>query len=237
MTLKTLIVDDEPSGRKVLQEYAADVPFLQLAGTAENPMKAQAVMNREGIDLLFLDIQMPKMNGLDFLKSLPHPPLVVLSTAFPQYALQGFEMDVVDYLLKPVSFERFCKACKKALEMFNARRPTAPPSGKDYIFVKHNTAYEKVRVSDIVYVEALENFVRIRTGTQQFVVWLTLKQVEEALPHGQFVKTHRSFLVSLDKIERFTSNAVIADGHRIPVSRSLRAEVEKKVLGPHLLKR
>ncbi len=238
--MNTLIVDDEPSGRKVLEEYLADVPFLTHVGSAENPVKAAALMAKANVQLLLLDIQMPKMNGLDFLKTLTRPPLVLLTTAFPQYALQGYELDIVDYLLKPVSFERFLKACLKAQELFAYRQQatTGTAALHDHFFVKHNGGYEKVRFSEVVYIEALENFVRIHTtGRGQLVAWLQLKQVEEVLPADQFIRVHRSYLVSMARIERLEGGEIVAGGRRIPVSKAMKTEVNNRILGPHLIRR
>lgn len=240
MKLKCIIVEDEPAGRKILQEFIEEIDFLELTGNAENPLKAISLLNNNPIDLIFLDIQMPKINGINFLKSLYHPPMVIFTTAFSKYALQGFELDIVDYLLKPISMERFLKACHKAKEFYELRQNSgkSPENEINFFFVKCNNIYEKIQYEDVLFVEALENFVSIQTKKKKFITWLTLKNLLESLPQDQFIKIHRSYIISLSKIESIEGNEVkIAGGYSLPISRTNRDGLLKTILNKRLLKR
>lgn len=235
MRIRCIIVDDEPSGRKIIEEYISEVPFLELAGKAENPVKAFDLMQKQPVDLIFLDIQMPKLNGIEFLKSLRIAPQVILTTAFPGYALQGFDLDVADYLLKPVSFERFLKAVNKVRDAFNSPNPVKQHA--DYFFVKCNSMYEKVYYNELLYVKAASNYVLLHTKNKRIITYLTFRGIEEMLPADGFIKVHKSFIVSLSKIETINGEEIRVDKYTIPVSRRMKEEVLEKVLGTSLLKR
>jgi DNA-binding LytR/AlgR family response regulator len=240
MTLTCLIIDDEPLARKGLKEYIQEVDFLQLAGEFEDPLKAAPVLLQQKTDLLFLDIQMPKLTGLDFLKTLAHPPLVILTTAYPQYALDGFELNVVDYLLKPFSFERFWKAIVKAQSLASAQSRislTETLAGPTYFFIKHENKLLKIKHIDILFVEALQNYVAIHVKDKKYLAYLTLQSVEEYLPAEQFLKIHKSYLVAFDKIDGIEGNNVRIAGYNLPVSRNLKDEVMEKLLKGKFLKR
>lgn len=235
MKLSSLIIDDEPSGRKVLEEYISETAFLTLAGKAENPLKALALMEKCRIDLIFLDIQMPKINGIDFLRGLKNPPLVIVSTAFSEYALQGFELDVIDYLVKPVPLDRFLKACHKAKEMFELRNNSAGLT--DYFFVKYNGKFEKITHKELLYVEAANNYVLLQTRDRQLITYLTLKNIEDTLPPAQFIKIHKSFIVSVDAITSLNGEELRVGKYTLPISRSLKDEVISRIVSRSLLKR
>lgn len=235
MKLNCIIVDDEPSGRKVIEEYIAETTFLELTGKAENPVKALELLQKKAVDLIFLDIQMPKINGIDFLKTLKNPPMVILTTAFPEYALQGFELDVVDYLLKPVSLERFLKASNKAREFFEVKNKNAQPA--EYFFVKCNNKFEKVFYDDLLYAEAANNYVLLQTKDKRLITYLTFKGIEETLPAELFIKVHKSFIVSLSKIENLDGEEITIGKHTIPISRSMKEEVLERVVSQRLVKR
>ncbi|WP_343703034.1 LytTR family DNA-binding domain-containing protein [Chitinophaga sp.] len=233
MTIRCLIVDDEPVARKGLREYIADIPFLELAGECDSPVKALATLQTQPIDLLLLDIQMPRMTGLELLRSLPQPPLVIFTTAHPDYAVESFELNVLDYLLKPVSFERFMKAVMKA----RAYLDTQQKKDADYFFIKCDNRLEKINYEDILFVEALQNYVAIHTAARKFTTYLTFKGVEEYLPAERFVKVHKSFIVAIDKISSIDGNELVIGRHHIPVSRNLKDEVMEKILNKRYLKR
>ena len=165
MNLQCIIVDDEPSARKLLEEYIEDVDFLELVGKAENPLKANAILNTQQVDLMFLDVDMPKMSGIEFLRSIPSLPLAIMTTAYTEYAIQGFELDVLDYLVKPISFERFLKACNKAREYFtsSSTSATGTTAQADFFFVKCDGKIEKVFHEELIYVEAMLNYVVLHT--------------------------------------------------------------------------
>jgi DNA-binding LytR/AlgR family response regulator len=238
--IRCLIIDDEPLARKGLKEYIQEVDFLQLTGEFDNPLKATDALSKQPVDLIFLDIQMPKITGTDFMRSLQYPPLVIFTTAYPDYALDGFELNAVDYLLKPFSFDRFLKAAMKAkllLEKANAPAEPVMEKGDDHFFIKADNKLVKVRFAEILFAEALQNYVAIHTPTKKYISYLTFKSLAESLPSEQFVQTHKSFIVSLSRIESIEGNEIIIGQHHIPISRNLKDEVMSKVLGNKFLKR
>lgn len=232
--LRCIIVDDEPIARKVLQEFIEQVPFLQAAGQFENPLKAGAFLKSNPVDLMLLDIEMPKLSGLDFLKSLAVQPMVILSTAFPQYALEGYELDIIDYLLKPVAFSRFLKAVQKAREYAELKDAAAPAGSHPWIFVRSEKRIEKIELSSIQYIESLGNYVNIYTENKKLIVYLTLKGLEAQLPPTGFIRIHQSFLVATAKIEAIEDNMVLMKGKTLPISRhyrdSLMQLIEQRML-------
>lgn len=230
MNLRCLVVDDEPLARKGLKEYISDVSFLELAGECDSAVKAADVLHNEQVDILFLDIQMPRMTGLELLRTLPQRPLVILTTAYANYAVESFELDVFDYLLKPVSFERFLKAVNKA-------KTTLKKETAEYFFIKCDNKLEKIALAEVLFAEALQNYVAIHTPARKYITYLTFKGVEEYLPADRFLKVHKSFIVGLDKIESIEGNEVIIAGHHIPISRNLKDEVMEKILHNRFLKR
>lgn len=240
MQLNCLIIDDEPLARKGLKEYIDDVDFLTLYGEFDSPLKAVDQLRTGEVQLIFLDIQMPKITGLQFFKSLQQAPPVIFTTAYPQYALDGFELNALDYLVKPISFDRFLKAALKAKEYYELRNqdkkeePTATP---DYLFVKVDGKVVKVLYDDILFVEAVQNYVTIQTRDKKLLTYLTFHSIEEFLPTTQFLKTHKSYLVSLSKIESIDGNTLQIGKHVIPISRSLKDEVMAKVMNDRFLKR
>lgn len=241
MKINCIIIDDEPLARKGLKEYIADVEFLQLLGEFENPLKATTILMEQPIQLILLDIQMPKISGLDFLKSLQAPPLTILTTAHPQYALQGYELNVVDYLLKPFSFERFLKAVMKAkAHLETTQKPAGTlqnTSDSNYFFIKADNKLVKLLHEDVLFAEALQNYVAIYTKEKKYIAYLTIKSVEEQLPATQFIKVHKSYLVAANKVESIEGNEIKIGLHRIPISRNTKEEVLEKILQNRLLKR
>src|SRR6185503_14951353 len=198
MKINCIIIDDEPLARKGLKEYIADVDFLQLTGEFDNPVKAMDLLAKEEPDssrvqLLFLDIQMPKITGLDFFKALKHAPPVIFTTAFPQFALEGFELNALDYLVKPISFERFLKAAMRAKEFYEVRQKniaetSQSPEAAGYFFIKADNKLVKLFYDEILFVEALQNYVVIQTSEKKYITYLTFRSVEEYLPAGKFLK-------------------------------------------------
>ena|SRR5215211_6133295 len=240
MNISCIIIDDEPLARKGLREYIADVDFLQLIGEFDNALQAAGMMGEGKVQLLFLDIQMPKITGLQFFKTLQQPPPVIFTTAYPQYALDGFNLNALDYLVKPISFDRFLQAALKAKEYFelrasNQRLPTE--TKQDHFFIKSDGKLVKLCFTDIVLVEAVQNYVNIYTTTKKYITYLTFKSVEEYLPADDFIKTHKSYIVPLQKIESIEGNEIKIGEHRVPISRNLKDEVMEKLLGNRFLKR
>jgi DNA-binding LytR/AlgR family response regulator len=240
MTIRCVIIDDEPLARKGLKEYIQDVDFLQLAGEFDNPLKAADLLMHEKTDLLFLDIQMPKMTGMEFLKTLSHPPMVIFTTAYPQYAVEGFELNAIDYLLKPFSFERFWKAVLKArMILESADKPVAPPTNAepDYFFIKSDSKLVKIFYDEILYIEALQNYVAVHTTTKKYITYLTFRSIEAHLPASRFIRTHKSYIVSAAKVESIEGNDIRISQHHIPISRTERDSVLQQLLQNRLLKR
>ena len=240
MKIRSIVIDDEPLARKGMKEYIADVDFLELAGEFDNPLKATDIIKKGDAQLLFLDIQMPKITGLDFFKTLQPPPPVIFTTAFPQYALDGFEVNALDYLVKPISFERFLKAALKAKEYYEIREKNAaeiPAADSNYFFIKADNKLVKLFFDEVLFAEALQNYVVIHTKDKKFITYLTFKAVEDYLPTGQFIKTHKSYIIATSKIESIEGNDIRIGQHHIPISRNLKEEVMEKLLNNRFLRR
>lgn len=238
MSIRCVVIDDEPLARKGLKEYIADADFLEFSGEFDNPLKAASLLATGTVQLLFLDIQMPKITGIDFFRSLQQPPPVIFTTAYPQYALEGFEVNALDYLVKPVSFERFLKAALKAKEYYEVRESNAKTSdGADHFFIKSDNRLVKIMYADILYVEALQNYVVIHTPAKKYMTYLTFKSVEDYLPADLFLKVHKSYIVSAAKIDSIEGNDIRIGQQHIPVSRNMKEEVMEKLLKGRFLKR
>jgi len=237
MILKCIIIDDEPLARKGLREYIADIEFLDLVGEFDQPLRATDLLSASDVQLMFLDIHMPKITGIEFLKSLQHPPLVVLTTAYPQYAVDGFDLNVVDYLVKPISFDRFFKAALKAKEAAGKGNAAGTVIKEEYVFIKADNKLIKIFYDDILFVEALQNYVTVHTNTKKYITYLTFKNIEESLPEDKFLKVHKSFIVSANKIESIEGNLIRIGQHEIPISRNSKEEVLEKLLKGRFLKR
>lgn len=240
MKLTCLIIDDEPLARKGLREYIGDVEFLHLAGEYDNPLRATEALMNSKIDLIFLDIQMPKITGMEFLKTLANPPLVIFTTAYPQYAVDGFELNAADYLLKPFSFERFWKAVIKARTLFESGKTASPHPiiiEDEHFYIKTDNKLVKINYADILYVEALQNYIAVHTIGKKYITYLTFKSIEESLPQNIFLKVHKSYLVSLSKIESIEGNEIMIGAHHIPISRNMKEEVMEKILKGKYLRR
>lgn len=234
--LRCIIVDDEPVARKILQEFTEQVPYLELAGKFENALKAEAFLQSNRVDIMFLDIEMPKLTGLQYLKASQVQPLVILTTAFPQYALEGYELDIIDYLLKPFAFSRFLKAVQKAKDFVEMKNAVLPANTASYIFVRSEKRIEKIELADILYIESLGNYVTICTEHKKIIAYLTLKSIENQLPPAEFIKIHQSFIVSLSRINAIDGNQVILKTKELPISRNYRDNV-MQVVEQRLLRR
>lgn len=242
MNINCVIIDDEPLARKGLKEYIADVDFLHLAGEFDNPVKAMDMLAKEEIQLMFLDIQMPKITGLDFFKTMQHPPPVIFTTAFPEYALEGFELNALDYLVKPISFDRFLRSAIRAREFYEVRQKnisetSAHGTPPGYFFIKADNKLVKIFYDNVLFAEALQNYVVIQTSEKKYMTYLTFKSVEEYLPADKFIKTHKSYIISAAKIDSIEGNNIRIGQHQIPISRNLKDEVMGKLLKGKFLKR
>lgn len=240
MKLNCIIIDDEPLARKGLREYIEDVDFLTLAGEFDSALKSVELLSTGKLQLIFLDIQMPKVTGLQFFKSLQQAPPVIFTTAYPQHALEGFNLNALDYLVKPISFDRFLQAALKAKEYYELRsqNKTHENTGApDYLFIKVDGKLVKVTYDDILFVEAVQNYITIHTKEKKYLTYLTFHSIEEFLPSHLFVKTHKSYIVAISKIETIDGNCIQIGAHSIPISRNLKDEVMKKIMDDRFLKR
>jgi DNA-binding LytR/AlgR family response regulator len=223
--LTCIIVDDEPGARKILQEFVGKVPFLELLGKFENAMKAEAFLNVNPVEIIFLDIQMPKLSGLNWLQQTNNESMVILTTAFPEYALEGYELDIVDYLLKPIAFNRFLKAVHKARDYYQLKYTASTLMRPSYLFIKSDKRIEKILLDDICFAESLGNYVTIHTQTKKIIAYLTIRSLESQLPAQEFIKIHQSFLVNCSKIESIEGNEIKITGKSLPISRNNREMV------------
>jgi DNA-binding LytR/AlgR family response regulator len=224
-----IIVEDEPLAAEVLQDYISQVPFLQLKGICTDALFAMEFLQKEKIDLAFLDIHLPKLKGLDFLKTLTNPPRVIITTAYHEYALEGYEHNVLDYLLKPVEFSRFLMAVNKLTTKPNQIAPV--PVGplkpeKEFIFFNVSKKMVRIFLDDILYIESLKEYIRVVTKDKTVLTKFQLGQIEELLSKSNFIRVHRSFIVAKDKIDAYTASDVEINGMQIPVGRSYKEIVQ-----------
>ena len=237
MKLKCMIIDDEPLAQKGMVEYVQDIDFLDLATVCDNALQANAFLKENNVDLILLDIQMPKLSGLDFLKSLKEPPVVIITTAYQEYALEGYELNVTDYLVKPIAFSRFLKAVNKAKDFILLKQKDNSSENVTYFFLKVDNRFEKINYDDILFAEALQNYVAIHTTEKKMLSYITFSQVEKQLPADRFIKVHKSYIVAFDKIKSVEGNIINIAQHQIPVSRGMKDEVMQKIVFDKLIKR
>lgn len=232
-TIRCVVVDDEPPARAVIRRYISEMPMLEFTGECGNAIEAMSLLQQHPPDLLFLDIRMPQLNGNDLLKILKHPPRVIFTTAHAEYALEGYELDVVDYLLKPIQFERFVKAVHKATqtqEPMPSLTPVKENTQEAFAYFRSDRKMVKVLLSDILYIESMKDYVKIFTVNGVIITRQSITSVEEMLPENQFIRTHRSFVVSIPKIRSFTSELIDIGKAEVPIGKLFRNEV-MKVLG------
>lgn len=232
--IKCVIIDDEPLAREGMSDYVKEIDFLHLADTCENPVELMKVMEQQPVDLVFLDIQMPKMSGIDFLKITQKPPMVIITTAFPSYALEGFQLNVMDYLLKPITFDRFFQAVSKARDYHQLLNRATPQQAAADFFIRCGSKYEKITFEDILYVEGMQNYITIYTTKGKYVTLLYLKHLEQNLDSKAFIRVHKSYIVAIDKIEAIEGNEIFIQQHRIPISRNYREQVIAQVVSNKL---
>lgn len=222
MEIKCIITDDEPTARAGLIEYVEKIDFLTLVGECEDAIQLNNMLSTVQPDLLFLDIEMPYMSGLQLLSSLRNPPKVIITSAYDRYAIEGYELDVVDYLLKPISFDRFLKSVNKVHNLIEQEQQV---DDQKPIFVRTDKQLKKVVLNDILFIESMENYVLIHTVNSKEVVRMTLKQLLDILPQKNFLQVHRSFIVNIHHVQGIDGNTLIVGQHKITVARSLRDQV------------
>jgi DNA-binding LytR/AlgR family response regulator len=226
--MNCLIVDDNKIARTVLKHLVSGINFLQVVGECENIVEAGSVLNREKVDLLLLDVEMPKVSGLEFLKAKPDHPLVILITSKPDYALEAFEYNVVDFLLKPVKEERFLKAIYRAKETLDSKQHWMEME-KDFFFIKEKGKSTKVNINDILYLQALGDYVCIFCPQKKFTIHYTLSAIEKLLPPSKFMRIHRSYMVALNKIDSFEDGTVYVNQNAIPIGESQKSNLLKQL--------
>lgn len=230
-----IIVEDEPLAAEVLQDYIAQVPFLNLVTVCTDAIYAMEALQKEKVDLIFLDIHLPKLKGLDFVKTLTHPPHIIITSAYHEYALEGYDLNVLDYLLKPIEFNRFLKAVNKIMVMpEHSPGTTDERAEKKYLFFNVSKKRVKVFLDDILYIESLKEYIRVCTKTKTIITKFQLGEIEEMLSKHNFIRVHRSFIVAKDKIDAFTATDVEINNKLIPVGRSykdlIQAELGNKLI-------
>ncbi len=232
--IRCLIVDDEPPAREIIRRYIEQVSTLQLAGECANAISAFTLLQQQAVDLVFLDIRMPQLNGNDFLKTLKNPPKVIFTTAYSEYALESYELDAIDYLMKPIPFDRFLRAVNKAYQHTSPKtdiHPVAEEKKNDpFVYFRADRKMVKVMLQDIIYIESMKDYVKVFTKSGTIITKQSISSVEAMLPERSFVRTHRSFIISLDKIKSFTSELIEIDKTEIPIGKLYRNGV-MKVLG------
>ncbi|MEI6694977.1 MAG: LytTR family DNA-binding domain-containing protein [Bacteroidota bacterium] len=232
--IKCLIVDDEPLAQRIIEKYAEDIPTIEITSKCNNAFEAMQALNDLDIDLMFLDINMPKLSGINFLKTLKHPPLCIITTAYSEFALEGYELDVVDYLKKPFSFERFLKAIQKAQERVKESSKetivheivSSHNHEENFIFVKSNKKTYKVNISDVYYIEALGDYVKIHTNDKVIVTYQSMKKIEALLPSASFTRIHKSFIVSISKIKSIEGNMVEVKDEKLPIGSNYKQDFQ-----------
>ena len=233
MKLKCIITDDEPIARKGLQSYVERIDFLELVGVCEDAIQLNNQLKSQQADLLFLDIEMPYMTGIELLNSLSNPPKVIITSAYAEYAIKGYDLEVSDYLLKPISFDRFLKAVNKVYDQLISSQT---PVVQDYLFVKTSLKLEKIRFNDMRFIEGVENYVAIYTSDGKIITHTTLRTILQKLPPERFVQVHKSYLVNIDKIDSIEGNLLGIGKNKISLSRTYKETALEIILKNKLLK-
>jgi DNA-binding LytR/AlgR family response regulator len=226
--INCLVVDDEPIAREGIMEYIRQIDYLNPVAQCKSAAEATGLLQKNKIDLIFVDIQMPKLTGIEFVRALAEPPLVIFTTAYSEYALESFELDVVDYLLKPISFARFLRAAEKAQSYLKARNKEVSITA-DFFFIKCNGKIEKIIMADVIFIEAMANYVIIHTNQKRYITYLTFSGIAEQLPSHLFVQIHKSYLVAVSAIQTIDGNEIVIGNVRIPMSKNYRNDVMNRI--------
>ena len=233
--IKCLIVDDEPLARKLIAGHVEKLPTWSIVAQCKNAVEAYEIIVKEKVDVLFLDINMPVITGLDFYRSLKNPPYLVFTTAYPEYAVEGFELEAVDYLVKPITFDRFLKAAERIYDKILSKNKTDDPiirlpvEAVDYIFIKHFSKLVKVLFDDILYLEAQKDFVKFVLKSEELLAGMTMKEAEDALPASKFLRVHRSFIVSVKAITALFGNTIEIGKFQVPIGANYKEVVLERV--------
>ncbi len=232
MKIKCIIIDDEPLAISVVESHLEKFDNIEIVASFTNPIKAYELIDQEKIDLIFLDINMPQINGLDFLKNLIHKPLIVITTAYREYAVKSYELDVLDYLVKPIPFERFIKTINKVYQMINFQNIASSQgeSQDPYIFLKANKKLVKINLNDIIYIESLKDYIKVATVSNDYIVHKSLTALTAELPASMFIRIHRSFTISIDKVVALDGNLVELINKKIPIGRNYIKQTKERIL-------
>ncbi|MCD8031551.1 MAG: LytTR family DNA-binding domain-containing protein [Bacteroides sp.] len=235
--LRCLVVDDEPVTREGIADFIAKVEFLEQVGECSSALEAMEYVNKGTIDLMFLDINMPYLSGMDFLESLDHPPLTIFTTAYSEYALDGYRLQVVDYLMKPIAFKRFYQAAVNALQLFKLRHPVEKSGNgqQDHMYIRQGDSFEKIYWPDILYLESMQNYVKLHFREDKKVIHQTLSSLEKMLPKEQFFRIHKSFLINVSHIDSIMGGRVYVSGVELPLSRHRKEELLNQVVYKNLI--
>ena len=215
-----IVIEDEPLAQNILKKYIEDHPSLELIAVCSDAMEAQTILRQQPVQLLFLDINLPKLSGINFIKTLIHPPLIIFTTAYPEFAVEGFELNAIDYLLKPFSFERFLKAVNKAIEKINSSAISSQkkePPAPSFVFLKADKKIHKINLDNILYIEAVGDYMKVVTESGQLLVNETMKKILEDFPASEFIRVHKSFIVAINKIKYIEGNYVQVGDKSIPI--------------------
>lgn len=233
--LNCVIIDDEPLAREILAGYMEQLDHIRLAGSFNNAFEAMKFLQHHPVDVLFLDIEMPEMSGIDFLKSLSHPPITVFTTAFRDYAFEGFELGVIDFLLKPISRDRFFVSIGKIRDFLSLKTEDArvelSREAPEFIFVKSGVRRIKLCFSDVTHIQGLKDYAIIHAATGKIVIKGSVKSMQQLFPDALFIRVHKSFIVAKGKIRRIEKNRIIIGDHQIPIGRNYKEEMERKITG------
>ena len=231
--IRCIAIDDEPLALKQIADYISKTPFLELAGLCESALQALELLDKTPVDLMFVDVNMPDLSGMDFVKTLENPPFIVFVTAYSEYALEGFRVDAIDYLLKPISYSDFLKSANKVKAWFDAMRqkPAEVMSNKDFLFIKSEYKILRINFDDIKYIEAMSEYIRIHlVNSKPVMTQLSMKSIENQLPEDRFMRVHRSFIINLSKISVIERNRIIFDGTvYIPVSDQYKSKFQNYI--------
>jgi DNA-binding LytR/AlgR family response regulator len=231
MEIKAIVIDDEPLAQNVIEQYSLKIPQLTIIGKCNDAICAHEFLSQQNVDLIFLDINMPKMSGISFLKNLQNPPHIIFTTAYSEYALEGFELNAIDYLKKPFSFERFSKAFFRAEEIIRLKRKqentSSPINNSQFLFVKSNKKTIKLDFTEICFIEGLGDYIKIHLSDQKIVTNLSMKKILSLLPSDKFFRIHKSYIVSVNNIELIEGNMVKVNGIKIPIGNNFRSDFFK----------
>lgn len=236
--IKCLVVDDEPLARNSIIDFIEKIDFLEVVGSCASALEASEYIQKGQIDLLFLDINMPYLSGLEFLDSLDRPPMAIFTTAYSEHALEGYRLQIVDYLLKPITFQRFYQASLKAQQLYALTSATKQQTPADtFLYIRQEDGFQKISWADILYIEGMQNYAKLHFKNQVLVIHQTMISLEETLPKEKFFRIHKSFLVNIDHIDSIAGGRMSINGKQLPISRTRRELLLKEVVYKNLLSR